>query len=316
MFAFGMFNSPRRNSLSRTTSIHETKSSESIESSSSLFLQKGGHGEVFKENENNNSVAIKRPCNPDTINDWMFEVVLHAALSHPNIVQFIEYDLNPVAPFLKLEFINGGDLLETLNTRNLSLNEIIIILQGILSGLEYLHHEQILHRDIKSENVLIQWKNNRCEAKLCDFGFAIPFRKEQNFIEDSFMGTPIHVAPEIIEHGHYSKNSDIYAAAAIIGYILATKNYLFPDILNENNNWNTLLMLKKDENYLNTQLAECEKNGIQTPKYFVDLIRAANHPNPTKRPSATQLLKFPLFVAPEDSLEPTSNRSSPERTFY
>lgn len=316
MFGFGMFSSPRGNPLNHTPKTHPTRNSKATHSkpmvkSPSILLQEGGHGAVFKESVNNTDVAIKKPHNPTSIHRWEGEVKLHAQLSHPNIVRFITYDLN--IQTLTLEFIDGGDLLDTLKFHPLTWNNKNTILKGVMEAVHYLHTKRILHRDLKPDNVLIQWQNHQCTAKICDFGYAIQLSDDDNSIQDDTLGATIYLAPEVLKNGLYSEKSDIYAAAAMIGYALATKVPLF-DTLSKID----LLFLKNNQAYLAYKLNHHRETGIQISEKLIEVITAANHPNPHNRPTATQLLNFPLFNEPKDTVEALvePNIGSPERTFY
>ena len=73
--------------------------------------------------------------------------------------------------YIILEYIKNGNLFEYMNKQNMSLDQILSYFYQIVSAINYLHKKNILHRNIKPENVLIE---NDKKVKLCDFGFCAP----------------------------------------------------------------------------------------------------------------------------------------------
>ena len=74
--------------------------------------------------------------------------------------------------YIILEYIKNGNLFEYMNKQNMSLDQILSYFYQIVSAINYLHKKNILHRNIKPENVLIE---NDKKVKLCDFGFCAPY---------------------------------------------------------------------------------------------------------------------------------------------
>jgi calcium-dependent protein kinase len=86
-------------------------------------------------------------------------------------------------------------------------------MQNIFKGLNYMHAKQIIHRDIKLENVLLESKNNIRQAKITDFGFSTKC-EDLNFFKD--YGTPGFIAPEILLDKDYGCKADIFSAGVIL----------------------------------------------------------------------------------------------------
>jgi len=91
------------------------------------------------------------------------------------------------------------------------------IIKQVLSGLEYIHKNEIVHRDIKLENLLMTIKNNEIIVKISDFGFAK--RCHELNLDDEPCGTPLYVAPEVIKMEGYGPPIDIWSAGVLF-YIL------------------------------------------------------------------------------------------------
>ena len=86
------------------------------------------------------------------------------------------------------------------------MDRVRIIACHLSSALYYLHSDRILHRDLKPQNVLIGTDGI---AKLCDFGFARSM-DIRTYLLTSVKGTPLYMAPELIEHKPYDHNADLW----------------------------------------------------------------------------------------------------------
>ena len=91
-------------------------------------------------------------------------------LSHPNITKILEYFESEKYYLIIMEYINGGNLFSFVKKRR-KLNEKLakFLFYQIINGIKYLHSKNIVHRDIKLENILIDVNNN---IKICDFGIS------------------------------------------------------------------------------------------------------------------------------------------------
>jgi len=95
--------------------------------------------------------------------------------------------------------------------------EYIPIFEGIVRSLHYLHQKKILHRDIKLDNILLDWEKN---VKVCDFGVSRKMKKNEKIFEH--IGTPAYLAPEIIkEKGYEGFSADIWSLG-ILSFIALT----------------------------------------------------------------------------------------------
>jgi doublecortin-like kinase 1/2 len=131
--------------------------------------------------------------------------------------------------------VKGGDLFDAITLANkyteVDASHMIHDLSG---ALQYLHLLNIVHRDVKPENLLICDKNGVKSLKLGDFGLAVEM--EDNVKLHSVCGTPTYVAPEILAETGYGKEVDIWAAG-VIAYILLCG---FPPFANEDNDQDLL----------------------------------------------------------------------------
>ncbi|KAG5319651.1 DUSTY kinase, partial [Pseudoatta argentina] len=117
----------------------------------------------------------------------------------------------------------------------LSWFERIQIAIDVLEGIRYLHSQGLVHRDIKLKNVLLDIENR---AKLTDLGFCIT----EAMMSGSIVGTPIHMAPELLS-GHYDSSVDVYAFGILFWYICAGKvrlPYAFEQFHNKEQLWTSV----------------------------------------------------------------------------
>lgn len=163
-------------------------------------------------------VAIKKiniTFNKDLSKDRIdHEVKIMKSLDHPNIVKF--YDVihdgyNNIN--LVMEYCEVGDLALFLDHKPLKEKYVKELMTQIKDAVEYLYHKNIIHRDIKPQNILL--KNNKI-IKLTDFGFAKSFKSNEKKLSNTICGSPIYMAPEIIKASFYNEKSDLWSIGIIL----------------------------------------------------------------------------------------------------
>ncbi|KAI8987215.1 kinase-like domain-containing protein [Pilobolus umbonatus] len=127
--------------------------------------------------------------------------------SHPNIVRYIDSYLWFNAIWIVMEFMEGGSLTDIVTQNYMSEGEIAAVCKEVLMGLEHLHSIGIIHRDIKSDNILI---GNEGQVKLSDFGYCAQVDKK-NLKRTTLAGTPCWMAPEIVQRKEYDFSVDIWS---------------------------------------------------------------------------------------------------------
>jgi cell division control protein CDC15 len=145
------------------------------------------------------------------------EVDLLKKLDHPNIVKYVDTVQRSHQLCIALEYVEGGSL-ENLIKRYGCLTEtlVAIYVKQVLLGLDYLHNQGVIHRDIKGANILTT-KNG--VVKLADFGVATKLTDTER--SNSFAGTPYWMAPEVIEmSGHITSACDIWSLGCTVYELL------------------------------------------------------------------------------------------------
>jgi serine/threonine protein kinase len=137
-----------------------------------------------------------------------------AKLSHPNIVRVTDYGEQDGRPYLVMPYLSGGTLKQKLQGKPMAWREAARLLLPIAEALDYAHHQSILHRDIKSSNILI---TDSGAPMLADFGVAKLFEAEDTVDLTGTgvgIGTPEYMAPEQ-GRGQTDVRSEVYSLGVV-----------------------------------------------------------------------------------------------------
>ncbi|EGR30385.1 protein kinase domain protein, partial [Ichthyophthirius multifiliis] len=146
------------------------------------------------------------------------EIEVHFELNHNNIVKLIKNFEDKDNHYLMLEYCERGDLYQYLKHKKvLDEQEAKQISYELAQGLKYLHHNQIIHRDLKLGNILLTSEN---AVKICDFGLAAKLNGNQQE-KNTICGTPNYISPEIINRQPYGMKIDCWSFGCIL-YALVT----------------------------------------------------------------------------------------------
>ncbi|KYR02644.1 myosin heavy chain kinase [Tieghemostelium lacteum] len=179
----------------------------------STKVGEGAAGEVFVVTrlKSNTKVAIKKmPLNQQNMKLLVTEIGIMKTCKHPNIIDYIDSYLVGDSLWVAMEYMGGGSLTEILDqfaTVKLIESQIAFVCQETLKGLAYIHSQHRIHRDIKSDNILLGLDGS---VKLADFGYAAQLTKSKQK-RATIVGTPYWMAPELIRGQNYDRKVDIWS---------------------------------------------------------------------------------------------------------
>jgi len=238
----------------------------------------------------NNTVAMKVITKSDGMDSEYIknELDILKKLSHPNIVRIYEFYESENDYYLINEFCNGGELYNYINKTKLNEQQLSIIFYQVFSGLCYLHENDVLHRDMKPENILISKKEidlltneEYFWIQIIDFDCAKIF--EQNKKDNIIVGSIYYLAPEVLNR-EYNEKCDTWSVGVILYMFLVGKPPF--NGLNNDEIINSIKTKEYDEN--NEKL-------IQASPEVRDLIKGLLNKNTDERFSAKQALNHQWF---------------------
>ena len=204
-------------------------------------IGKGNFGEVFLTRKNGDQELYatkkmdRKVCErPPLWNRFINEIQILKMVNHPNIVKFKDLKRTQNNYYLITEYVNGGSLLSNLKKymsiyRKPFPEDIVqYLMKQIVSALNYLHMNRIIHRDLKLDNILVKFNSDydkqalnlkNCQVKLIDFGFATILNKALTF---TALGTPHNMEPEILKqistgekNSGYNEKVDIWSLGTL-----------------------------------------------------------------------------------------------------
>ena len=273
-------------------------------------LGKGAFGEVFlTTKKGSNELYATKQLNKDIFDNrntkkyFLNEINILKELSHPNIVKFADLKRTANHFYIMMEYCNGGELCKTLEAhisktgRPFSEEVVQSLMKQIISAFQYIHGKDIIHRDIKLENILLNYNTNedkenknviKATVKIIDFGFAA--RMEKTGLKYTTLGSPINMDPLIlselrkrgknINRVGYDQKADIWSLGTIC-YELAIGKSAF------------------EANKIDDLIAKIEKGEYTVPtnlsRELISFINGMLQYDPNQRLNIDQLAKHPFL---------------------
>ena len=183
-------------------------------------IGEGGRGVVYKAEDLDlkRIVALKfiSPHLADNKNDLdsLYQEARSASkLNHPNITTIYEIGHSGKHHFITMEYLDGDTLKDKIKRDSFHLDEILDIAIATLEGIKKAHDNNIIHRDIKSENVMLTESGT---AKVMDFGLARNLERDNVTKISVTLGTIAYMSPEQIEGSKVDQRSDIYSFGVVL----------------------------------------------------------------------------------------------------
>jgi len=160
------------------------------------------------------------------------EVGILRRVFHPNIIQLNEVIETPKNMYLVMDLCQIGELKSLLENRGpFTETTTHHITKCLINAIVYLHRNGIVHRDLKLDNILVAEESGDAEnplfdIKLTDFGLSVVKGLGRDAMLQTTCGTPVYMAPEVIQNHDYTQQCDIWSAGVIV-FALLTKNFPF-----------------------------------------------------------------------------------------
>ena len=160
------------------------------------------------------------------------EIDIMKLCNHPNIIKLLDHFENSEYIYIIMEYLSGGTLTQYIKKRyfNFSENQASNIIYQIGNGIKYLHNYCIIHRDLKTDNIMLTEDNENATIKIIDFGLSKIISSNESLIDG--YGTLTFTAPEVLTREPYNKEIDIWSLGIILFYML-TGHFPFEGINEE-----------------------------------------------------------------------------------
>lgn len=220
-------------------------------------------------------------------------------VDHPNVINVFEYYLFKFDLFFSMEYLSGNSLFEhiTKNKDHLTENRIRDIMKQILEGVNAIHSSNIVHCDIKPENIIFEDQSENSKLKIIDLGIG-QILKCNSYLT-TLKGTLPYISPELI-YQKYDNKVDIWAVGVIL-FILVTGQFPFAGYVKDtngelimDNSQTQIKILEKEPDYDH----DCFK-GVDLK--LIHLLKLMLIKDPNQRPSAKELLTHDWFGSTEEN---------------
>jgi eukaryotic-like serine/threonine-protein kinase len=187
-------------------------------------ISSGAMGAVYRglDTQSGDAVAIKHVNNTRHAERFEVEAQLLALLRHPRVVQVLDHFSDERGQYLVMQLVKGIDLHGVLardGSPGLPLDQAVEYARQSCEALEYVHEQQMVHRDVKPQNLILGERG----VMLVDFGIARLLQDEEEDEGTMGVGTPRFMAPEVFAGGSVSPRSDVFGLAATLWTLIVGK---------------------------------------------------------------------------------------------
>ena len=278
-------------------------------------MAKGSFGTVFKGKYQGSIVAIKeltlsfasqdQETQKNFIKELENEITMLSQLRHRNILNFMGACIQEPVYAIVTEFIEGGSLQSFMHSSEPSISALrkemqwehkLNLMNGIAQACLYLHNKGVIHRDLKSGNVLLDGTVPvKIIPKVCDFGLAKALGNNEYDEMTRAVGTPLWMAPEVLTGQNYGKECDVFSFAIIMYEVLLEKKPYFDQPLK-----GTPLHFKVAQNpdFRPTIPQEIIENDRDLPlrihqsrMEYIEIMRRGWSHQPGERPKFDEIIK-------------------------
>ena len=253
----------------------------------------GAMGSVYRgrDLDENRVVAIKilapeHARKPKVLARFEREAELMTTLRHPNIVQLYGHGRRGVLPFIAMEYLEGltlGDVVTRLGG-TLALNETVACIKQIAAGLAFLHHHELVHRDVKPQNIFVVAGGR---VTILDLGVVRDQANPGLTKPGAMVGTPYYMSPEqILGLEDIDHRTDVYALAAMTFELLTGR----PPFLGSNN-------FEVLYGHRNTAVPDASTLGRSIPKAVAGVLARGMSKQRDARPESASEFAYDLEVA-------------------
>ncbi|RRT69520.1 hypothetical protein GW17_00013568 [Ensete ventricosum] len=263
------------------------------------FLSKGGFGSVYRGMlKDGQYIAVKQYKHVSSQGETEFTSEVHVlrTLQHKNVVMLLGSCSEGNHRLLVYEYVCNGSLNQHLSKSSyiLSWEHRMKILLGTAAGLNYLHQNNIIHRDMSPNNILL---THEYEPMLGDFGLS---RKQQDqscsLSESNVVGTFGYLAPEYTERGRVSTKTDVYSFGVILLEVITGRTTIDKNLEDKSLvGWaRPLLGERKYPELIDERILDC--HDLHQLFWMITVAEQCLRKDPDKRPTMEKVIKRSLYI--------------------
>ncbi|XP_072218173.1 serine/threonine-protein kinase PAK 6b [Leuresthes tenuis] len=237
---------------------------------------------IARERQSGRQVAVKMmDLRKQQRRELLFnEVVIMRDYRHPNVVEMFRSALVEEELWVIMEYLQGGALTHIISETRLDEEQIATVCEGVLQALSYLHSQGVIHRDIKSDSILLTLDGR---IKLSDFGFCAQISKDVPK-RKSLVGTPYWMAPEVISKVPYGTEVDVWSLGIMVVEMVDGEPPYFSD--------SPIIAMKK----LRDEAAPSIRNIQRVSPVLKGFLDSMLTCDTQRRSSAAALLQHPFLL--------------------